>query len=220
VTGSTAVWIVAEYQGIIPLSAAPRQSPTGLCEGGITLEPLDSLDAFLAGVERRALRMAELATGNPDDALDLVQDAMTALVQRYRHREPAQWGPLFYRILQNRIRDWARRTSVRRRVRAWLGRPGQASDPDNPPPDPIQAMPDPAGLEMEDRLQQEGAMEQLVAALQGLPRRQQQAFLLRAWEGLDVNQTAFAMGCSAGSVKTHYSRAVHALRQQLEGHWP
>jgi len=162
--------------------------------------------------------MAELATGNRDDALDLVQDAMFGLVKSYADRDEQEWAPLFYRILQSRIRDGYRRNRVRNRFRAWLGM-GQKSDSDEAP-DPVQNAPDCGRPGTLQRVQQDAAMQCLQEALQALPLRQQQAFMLRNWEGLDVAATAFAMGCSAGSVKTHYSRAVHRLREELEGHWP
>lgn len=162
--------------------------------------------------------MAELATGNRDDALDLVQDAMFGLVKSYADRDEQEWAPLFYRILQSRIRDGYRRNRVRNRFRAWLGL-GYKTDGDDVP-DPIQNAPDGERPGTLQRVLQDDAMQRLQAALQDLPVRQQQAFLLRSWEGLDVAATAFAMGCSAGSVKTHYSRAVHRLREMLEDHWP
>ncbi|HKK04833.1 MAG TPA: RNA polymerase sigma factor [Gammaproteobacteria bacterium] len=173
-----------------------------------------TLDGFLAGVERRAFRMARIATGSRDEALDIVQDAMLALAKRYGDREPAEWGPLFHRILQSRIRDWYRRQQVRRRVFGWLG------GSDDEQGDPLDAVADertagPAGEHAQTRFS-----EALERALRALPMRQQQAFLLRAWEGLDVAETARAMGITEGSVKTHYSRAVHALRDKLEGHAP
>ncbi len=162
--------------------------------------------------------MAELATGNREDALDLVQDAMLGLVKSYLHRDEQEWGPLFYRILQNRIRDRYRRNRVRDRFRAWLGfgvEPGSTEEP----PDPLQQLPDTGQPDAVDALVQADAIDRLQAALQLLPLRQQQAFLLRAWEGLDTAATAFAMGCSEGSVKSHYSRAIHRLRGMLEEHW-
>ncbi len=161
--------------------------------------------------------MAEIATGSREDALDLVQDAMLGLVKSYGDRDSADWPPLFYRILQSRIRDWYRRNRVRNRFRVWLG--GLRGDDDDERSDALQNLPDnQPGIERQ--LAGEDAVEQLQVALQELPLRQQQAFLLRAWEGMDVSATAFAMGCSEGSVKTHYSRAVHRLREQLEDHWP
>jgi RNA polymerase sigma-70 factor (ECF subfamily) len=178
------------------------------------LEPQTALDRFLAGVERRALRMAEFATGSRDEAMDIVQDAMLALVRRYGRHDAAEWGPLFHRILQTRILDWHRRSKVRHRWLAWLAPETEDSD------DPLAALPDPVARRAEDELGSRRAGLALEDALGRLPLRQQQAFLLRTWEGLDVAATAAAMGCSEGSVKTHYSRAVHTLRVMLEDHWP
>ncbi len=176
------------------------------------------MEEFLKSVERRAFRMAEIATGRTDDALDLVQDAMLRMVQKYAAKPPDQWKPLFYRILQNRIRDWYRRSTVRSRWRVRLtGRrdPGLENQED-----PLALIPDPDEKNPARQALMGEARRALELALQGLPHRQQQAFLMRAWEGLSVAETAMAMKCSQGSVKTHYSRAVHTLRKQLEGHWP
>lgn len=177
-----------------------------------------ALDAFLAGVERRALRIAEFATRDRDEALDVVQDAMLKLAERYAARPPGDWPALFQRILQNRIRDWHRRRQTRRLVFGWLGRGGDGDDGDAGSDPGLAA--DPAALTPEQRLQQRGAMGRLETALQALPLRQQQTFLLRVWEGLDVADTARAMGCSAGSVKSHYARALSKLRAELDGYWP
>ena len=162
--------------------------------------------------------MAEFATRNRDDALDVVQDAMLSLVRSYADRPEQDWPPLFQRILQSRIRDWYRRSRVRNRFRVWLQR-GQGEEA-GALPDPIQQAPDNRSPGTLQSLMQQDAMERLQQALHTLPVRQQQVFLLRTWEGLDVAQTAFAMGCSEGSVKTHYSRAVHRLREMLEAHKP
>jgi len=160
--------------------------------------------------------MAELATGNRDDALDLVQDAMLGLVRKYGDRSQEEWGALFYRILQSRIRDWYRRGRVRKRLFGWLAHSADTEDAG----DPLQVAADPVDNDPAGTLGNRIAIEQLEQALGQLPLRQQQAFLLRSWEGLDTAATALAMGCSEGSVKTHYSRAVHCLRAQLEEHWP
>lgn len=178
------------------------------------LESRDTLERFLAGVERRAFRMAQFATGNRDESLDIVQDAMLALASRYGKRGADEWGPLFHRILQSRIHDWYRRRRTQNRWLAWLG-----TDDDHGE-DPLAALPDPDARRPEEQLGNTRAGTALETALGALPLRQQQAFLLRTWEGLDVAATAAAMGCSEGSVKTHYSRAVHTLRELLEDHWP
>jgi RNA polymerase sigma-70 factor (ECF subfamily) len=167
------------------------------------------LDRFLAGAERKAFLMARIATGNEDDALDIVQEAMLTLVQRYAARSEEEWGPLFRRILQNRIRDWYRRSKVRNRFRVWFRRDGDEDDP-------LENHPNPAADEPLQRMEIEQFGEALQEARGELPNRQQQAFLLRAWEGLSVEQTAAAMSISTGSVKTHYSRAVHTLREKLK----
>jgi len=167
-------------------------------------------------VEKQAFRRALFALRNRDDALDAVQDAMMRLVRSYGARPAGEWPGLFYRILENRIKDMQRRRTVRNKVMAWLpafvSTAGESEDPVARAPDPLS--PDPereaAGSE---------AMDALALAVDGLPRRQRQAFLLRALQGLDVAQTAVAMGVSAGSVKTHYSRALAKLREELGDHW-
>ncbi|HED35013.1 MAG TPA: RNA polymerase sigma factor [Gammaproteobacteria bacterium] len=174
-----------------------------------------ALNRFLSGVERRAYRMAEIATGNPQDALDLVQDAMLGLVKSYGHKNEADWGPLFHRMLQNRIRDWYRRSTVRNKVRGWLSMRSNEGEH----LDPIQVAPDHHGRSPEEHARNSDSMRALDDALKQLPLRQQQAFLLRNWECLDVAQTAIAMNCSQSSVKTHYSRAVKSLRITLEDHY-
>jgi RNA polymerase sigma-70 factor (ECF subfamily) len=171
-----------------------------------------ALDRFLAGVERRALRIAEFGTGNREDALDVVQDTMLRLVQRYADRPEQEWAPLFHRILQSRITDFHRREAVRRRWRVWFRGDEQAFG------DPLENQPAPASAGPDRRSDADHMAATLEQALAGLPLRQQQAFLLRMWEGLNVAETAQAMGCSEGSVKTHLSRAMRALREQLEDH--
>ena len=166
-------------------------------------------------MERRALRIAEIGVRDRDEALDLVQDAMIKLVRNYADRGTDEWAPLFYRILQNGIRDWHRRQFVRNRVMVWFRRPAT----DDNDYDVIAAAPDLAGRSPEEELQNAEAMQGLEAAVHDLPTRQREAFMLRTFEGLDVAGTAVAMGCSQGSVKTHYFRAIHALRERLQEHW-
>jgi RNA polymerase sigma-70 factor (ECF subfamily) len=175
------------------------------------------LDRFLADIERKAFRIAQVALRNEDDALDAVQDAMLQLVRAYSARPPEEWKPLFYRILENRIRDLQRRRTVRGRVMSWLPWQG-ADDEEGEAADPIAAA---RSLEPQPlaRLEIDEAMGALEAALGRLPPRQRQAFLLRNFEGLDVAQTAAAMGCTDGSVKTHYFRALQQLRAELGEFW-
>lgn len=177
------------------------------------LDKHQALERFLASVEKRAFRIAQIATSNSDEAFDIVQDAMYKLVEKYSGKNEEEWPPLFHRILQSRIRDWYRRNTVRNRFRSWLS----SSNDDNE--DPIQTVEDMAGRSPEMQLQSGRSMEALETALQHLPLRQQQAFILRAWEGLNVRETASAMSCAEGSVKTHYSRAIHSLRETLGEHW-
>jgi RNA polymerase sigma-70 factor, ECF subfamily len=179
------------------------------------LEQARALERFLASIEKRAFRMARIALRHDDDALDSVQDAMLQLARRYGRRPSEEWRPLFYRILQNRIRDYQRRRRVQTRIMAWL--PGLKSQ-DDAAADEYAAVPDRAPLPVEV-LQVDQAMQALERSLAELPGRQQEAFMLRAFEGMDVAQTAAAMGCSEGSVKTHYSRALHTLREQLGVAW-
>jgi RNA polymerase sigma-70 factor (ECF subfamily) len=177
-----------------------------------TLESRVAIEAFLRDVESRAFRIALMNIRDRDEALDAVQDSMIRLVRRYSDRPTEEWRPLFYRILQNRIRDLQRRRTVRSRVLSFFG--GVESDEY----DPIVAAPGPSSDDPLDRLQASDAMQALEQALLMLPARQREAFSLRNFEGLDVAQTAQAMSCTEGSVKTHYSRAVHRLRELLKEH--
>lgn len=181
------------------------------------LDNLQVMDQFLAGVESRAYRMALIATNSREDALDIVQDAMLRLVRRYSDRSADEWPPLFHRILQSVIRDWYRRSKVRNRWRSFFGT--NKFDDESESEDPIEASVASHDPEPGMKLANSRAMEELDLVLHQLPLRQQQAFLLRQWEGLSVAETASAMGCGEGSVKTHLSRAVKTLRKQLENHW-
>ena len=183
--------------------------------GTRALQQEQQLNRFLAEVERRALRIAEIGVRDRDEALDLVQDAMIKLARKYGDRDSAEWPPLFYRILQNGVRDWHRRQAVRNRVMVWFGRGSQDEDDY----DLVAAAPDPIGRTPDEELANEEAMTSLEQAVRALPARQREAFMLRTFEGLDVAGTAVAMGCSEGSVKSHYSRAIHSLRDTLGVHY-
>ncbi len=170
------------------------------------------LNRFLASVEKRAYAMAVTSVKNPEDALDIVQDVMLTLARKYANKPQDQWPPLFYRILKNRITDWHRSQTVRNRWFGWIG----PSNDDDSQEDPIEQVGGSVVEEPDHKMAMDHARERLSEALALLPARQREAFMFRAWEGLNVKSTAAAMGCSEGSVKTHYSRAVHALRVELE----
>lgn len=174
-----------------------------------------AFDQFFVSVERKAFKIAQLALRNEDDALDAVQDAMLAMVRSYAERPAEEWKPLFYRILQNRVRDMQRRRSVRGRLMAWMP---AANDEDDEAFDPLAHVASP-DLQPVGRLEVDEAIVALQDALAELPERQRQAFMLRNFEDLDVAQTALAMGCSDGSVKTHYFRALQVLRAKLGDYW-
>jgi len=201
--------------GTLSATCMVWDDPAPASEGAV-LEQTRELDKFLSEIERRAFRMAQIALRDPDDALDVVQDAMMKLARSYATRPSAEWRPLFYRILQNGVRDLQRRRTVRNRIMTWL--PGPKEDPDGEAQDPLESVADQAPSAPE-RLMQDQAMRKLEVSLRQLPARQREAFMLRNFEGFDVAQTAKAMGCSEGSVKTHYSRAVHTLREQLGEVW-
>jgi len=205
---------MSAFATLAPVYNMPAASP-----GDVDLSDASSkararaLNDFLAGVELRAFRMAVVALRHEDDALDAVQDAMFQLARAYAARPQEEWKPLFYRILENRIHDVQRRRRTRNKVIAWLPW-RRGGDEDEAMPDWIEQAPS-REPQPGRRLELDEAIRALEGAIGKLPRRQQQAFLLRTIEGMDVAQTAAAMGCSEGSVKTHYFRALTTLREKL-----
>ncbi|HET8707969.1 MAG TPA: RNA polymerase sigma factor [Pseudomonadales bacterium] len=169
-----------------------------------------TLDQYLRSVERRAFRVAEIATRNRADALDIVQDAMLKLVEKYGQHPANEWNALFQRILHSRIIDWHRRKTHRNKWLGWLSK-----DKDEEDEDIFESIPDSRNLSPERQLMLTLDTEIVINALQQLPIRQQQAFMLRIWEDMDGAQTAIIMGCSEGSVKTHLFRALNTLRAAL-----
>src|SRR5690349_25085564 len=175
---------------------APPYSMPSASHGDVELsdreEPTQTraLNQFLAGVELKAFKIAQAALRHEDDALDAVQDAMLQLARAYSNRPAEEWKPLFYRILENRIRDMQRRRTVRGRVISWL--PFRSGDEDEEEQDPIAAAPSP-DPQPPRKLEIAETMDELEKAIGRLPRRQQQVFMLRTLEGLDVAQTATAM---------------------------
>lgn len=194
------------------VTSITRKSPPGAAQAVVS-ESVDaplSLDDFLKQVERRAYRMALLATKRSADALDVVQDAMMQLVNSYRERPHTEWPLLFQRILQNKIMDWHR---AQTRQRKWFWQAPSTIEEDEV--DPIAQAIDERENNPAILLERAGDIETVLAVLEKLPLRQQQAFMLRAWEGLDVAATAEVMQCGEGSVKTHYFRALQTMRVAL-----
>ena len=183
------------------------------CNEGIVLKVTQdqhmALAAFYRAVEKRAFRLAEFETRNAGEAIDLVQDAMEALMHKYLRKPPDQWRPLFYRILQNKIRDWQRKNAVRQRLHI----PSEGNECTSAF---IEQQAESLQTGPENQYAQDITMQRLQLALERLSSRQRQTFLLRVWEGFDVAETARIMGCSSGSVKTHLSRAMSTLQELLQ----
>jgi RNA polymerase sigma-70 factor (ECF subfamily) len=174
------------------------------------------LSDFLASVERRAFKQAVFAVRDDEAALDIVQDAMIKLAEKYGDKGAGELPPLFQRILQNTIHDWFRRQKVRNTWVSLFSSLRDERDDDGDLLESLESQPGSAAAESSaDKFERTQTMQIIEQEIQRLPARQRQAFLLRYWEDMDVAETAAAMGCSEGSVKTHCSRATHALAQAL-----
>jgi len=177
------------------------------------------LSDFLENVERRAFKQAVYAVRKDEAALDIVQDAMIKLAEKYGDKPAAELPMLFQRILQNTIHDFFRREKVRNTwVSLFSSMGGDAEDREDfdlletyEAEDGSQASESTA-----DKYERQQVLSLIDDEIQKLPARQREAFLMRYWEDMDVAETAAAMGCSEGSVKTHCSRATHALAQALK----
>jgi len=186
-------------------------------EQRIPLASRSELSTFLAGVEKRAFKQAMFAVRDEEAALDIVQDAMLRLAEKYGHLPVGELPLLFHRIVQNAIRDWFRRQKVRSMWTTLLSSlSGNREDDDQDPLETLEAA-DGSNLQAApaEQLEQAQVLEIIEQEISRLPPRQREAFILRYWEELDVAETARAMNCSEGSVKTHCSRAAHALAAAL-----
>ena len=176
------------------------------------------LSAFLKSVEKRAFKRVVYTVRDEDAALDIVQEAMIKLAEKYADRPASEFAPLFQRILSNATMDWFRR----QKVRGALFRNFSEFEPAGGDGefDILEALEALEGGPMAESAADCVSREQMLLVIEAeiglLPARQREAFLLRYWEELDVSETAAVMGCSEGSVKTHCSRAVHALAKGLK----
>jgi len=177
------------------------------------LKTTNNVETFLHAVERKAFIIARMNTEDDEEALDLVQEAMFTLVRKYQDRPAEELPPLFHTILYSKINDWHRKQKVRNRWRVFFNQDYEdnGGDIESSVPQVLFSEPDKA-------MQQQEETARMTALIKQLPPRQQQALVLRAWEGYNVAETAKIMKCSEGSVKTHYSRAIHALRAHLASH--
>jgi RNA polymerase sigma-70 factor (ECF subfamily) len=176
------------------------------------------LSDFLKSVEKRAFKRAFYAVRDEEAALDIVQDAMIRLAEKYADRPAAELPLLFQRILSNATMDWFRRQKVRNSVvRNFSDFESSVDDGDFDILETLEVLDSSAGAESAaDAVSRAQVLLTIESQIEQLPARQREAFLLRYWEELDVAETAAVMGCSEGSVKTHCSRAVHALAKALK----
>lgn len=180
------------------------------------MAPDKELSDFLKSVEKRAFKRTAYAVRDDEAALDIVQDSMIRLAEKYADRPAAEWPMLFQRIMSNATMDWFRRQKVRNAVLQNLSDFEGGDDDDFDLLESLQSMEGALGSESAaDSVSREQILLLIESQVAELPDRQREAFLLRYWEEFDVAETAEVMGCSEGSVKTHCSRAVHALAKAL-----
>ena len=194
----------------ISMDLAPKKSKSE--EASVLLSTAEQrLKYFMREVTGRALVMMESATqGHNGIAMDLVQESFISLHKSYAEKSTDEWYPLFYTILNNKLQDWRRKESRRAFPFSLFKKSDLDSDEDEMMEIVDESTPNPLHF-----LAQELAVEEIQNAISKLPVRQQQAFMLRAWEGFDTSTTAEIMQCSEGSVKTHYHRAIQGLRNSL-----
>jgi len=171
------------------------------------------LDRFLQSVEKRAFCMANMALQNEADALDVVQDSMIKLASNYGHLTVDDWPPLFFTILENRIKDFYRKERTWKRFfQVGHKKPKECDDLDAALEETVE---DVTQINPEHAVHLMQSSDQAMKSIETLPLKQQQCFLLRCWEGFSVKETAQVMGISEGSVKTHYHRAVQKIQMAL-----
>ncbi|PVZ88663.1 RNA polymerase sigma factor [Acinetobacter sp. ANC 4635] len=192
----------------ISMDLTPKETKSELSQSKTTEQ---RLKFFMQDVTGRALVMMENATqGQQGIAMDLVQEAFISLHKSYADKEINEWYPLFYTILNNKLQDWRRKEARRSQPFSLFKKISLDDDSEE-----ILEIEDQQQLNPFDTLDQAVTIEEIQQAIRQLPVRQQQAFMLRAWEGFDTQTTAQIMNCSEGSVKTHYHRAIQGLRTAL-----
>jgi RNA polymerase sigma-70 factor (ECF subfamily) len=171
---------------------------------------------FLKCVEKQAFKRALYQVRDQEAALDIVQDSMLRLAEHYGHKTVAELPMLFHRILSNCTLDWFRRQKVHKsHFSSYDVLINAAGADDELPLDQLLGQA-PEHESPESQHGQRQTLQAIEQALVDLPDRQREAFLLRYWQDMDVAETAAAMACSEGSVKTHCFRAIHALAKALK----
>lgn len=199
--------MLAEEQGL-----AYRQAVKTSAVCTMTARPSpSSIELWIKDIGRRAVVMAQTAVRDRDIAQDIVQDSLLAFISRYADKPAPEWTPLFYTILRSQIMDWKRRQARRSKWLGWFHTTDENEDEDS-----LAQIATPTDIDPATLLANAGDIALVQQVLAELPTRQQQAFLLRVWEEMDIATTARIMECSESSVKTHYSRALHTIRSRLQ----
>ena len=171
-------------------------------------ELTELLNQFFILHEKKAYVIAFMSLRNQDDALDVVQDVMIKFVVKYKNKKQADWSSLFFRMIQNRITDFHRQNTKKKKYFGVIGH--DYSD------NIIEQVSDRNYVSALKQIDNNMKIANLQKSLTALPQRQLQAFICRIWEGLSVAQTAKSMKCSQGSVKTHLFRALNQIRSQFK----
>lgn len=203
-----------ESAGRLPSKDADASAPD---EHGAADGFSSPMDRFLAGVEYKAFKIALYALRDEQTALDVVQDAMYKLVEKYGNKPEAEWPPLFFTILNNRITDvrrWRKLREVGGKTISLFR--GHEDGEEDLLETGLGAELNPARLQPEKVVLSKQLRRHIDDALAKLSQRQRQVFVLREWQGMSVRDTATVLGCSEGSVKQHHFRAMRSLRELLD----